>query len=176
MLCHEDLVPLYAKAGFELLGPSAVQHGQRPWLEMQVNLLGSAPPPPPTQASTSTSAGATAESKDAAPAEVKVNEEMADDNGKNKTNLYCPRKACRCLILKRGAATWLPGDARNFQVRLSISFRPPLSAVSFLLKIVAASVRAACAAAGQRGRDGRHQHGRGRARARVLGRRLSVDV
>ncbi|KAI8472845.1 MAG: acyl-CoA N-acyltransferase [Monoraphidium minutum] len=34
LLCKEDLVPLYARAGFSLLGPSPVVHGRDQWMEM----------------------------------------------------------------------------------------------------------------------------------------------
>ncbi|KAL1659062.1 acyl-CoA N-acyltransferase [Schizophyllum commune] len=38
LIAHDDLVPLYEKAGFTLVGPSTVQHGARPWFEMRRDL------------------------------------------------------------------------------------------------------------------------------------------
>lgn len=35
LICKEALIPLYAGAGFQLLGPSDVVHGQDPWFEMR---------------------------------------------------------------------------------------------------------------------------------------------
>ncbi len=34
LLCKDELKPLYAKAGFQLIGPSAVVHGKDQWFEM----------------------------------------------------------------------------------------------------------------------------------------------
>jgi hypothetical protein len=36
LICKAPLVPLYEKAGFELVGPSSVVHGAEPWLEMKI--------------------------------------------------------------------------------------------------------------------------------------------
>ncbi|KIK69133.1 hypothetical protein GYMLUDRAFT_236985 [Collybiopsis luxurians FD-317 M1] len=38
LIAHEELIPLYEKAGFELVGKSVVQHGARPWYEMRCDL------------------------------------------------------------------------------------------------------------------------------------------
>ncbi|KAI5826663.1 acyl-CoA N-acyltransferase [Schizophyllum commune Tattone D] len=38
LIAHDDLVPLYEKAGFTFVGPSTVQHGARPWFEMRRDL------------------------------------------------------------------------------------------------------------------------------------------
>lgn len=37
LIAHEELVPLYQKAGFELVGLSEVSHGARPWYEMKLD-------------------------------------------------------------------------------------------------------------------------------------------
>ncbi|KAK7045482.1 hypothetical protein VNI00_007735 [Paramarasmius palmivorus] len=34
LIAHEPLIPLYQKAGFELVGKSSVHHGSLPWFEM----------------------------------------------------------------------------------------------------------------------------------------------
>ncbi|MBT8492653.1 MAG: GNAT family N-acetyltransferase [Deltaproteobacteria bacterium] len=38
LICKQHLVELYRRAGFELVGPSKVQHGRDPWLEMRQEL------------------------------------------------------------------------------------------------------------------------------------------
>ncbi|KAF5383465.1 hypothetical protein D9757_006074 [Collybiopsis confluens] len=38
LIAHEELIPLYTKANFVLVGQSAVQHGARPWFEMRYDL------------------------------------------------------------------------------------------------------------------------------------------
>lgn len=38
LLCKPPLVPLYAAAGFGVVGPSAVVHGAEPWTEMALEL------------------------------------------------------------------------------------------------------------------------------------------
>jgi len=35
LICKEQLIPLYAGAGFSMVGPSDVVHGQDPWFEMR---------------------------------------------------------------------------------------------------------------------------------------------
>ena len=35
LICKQPLIPLYAGAGFQLLGPSDVVHGRDPWFEMR---------------------------------------------------------------------------------------------------------------------------------------------
>jgi len=39
LLCKENLIPLYKGAGFTLVGPSSVVHGQEQWFEMRIQLL-----------------------------------------------------------------------------------------------------------------------------------------
>lgn len=36
LICKEPLIDLYAKGGFELVGPSTVVHGADPWFEMHL--------------------------------------------------------------------------------------------------------------------------------------------
>ena len=37
LICKEHLIPLYKGAGFTLVGPSAVVHGQDPWFDMAMD-------------------------------------------------------------------------------------------------------------------------------------------
>jgi GNAT superfamily N-acetyltransferase len=87
---HEELTGLYEKAGFRLVGPSAVQHGSRPWLEMQYDLR------PAAQSQ---------QVEVRSPGQLLVSQsDLADASGLNKGKLYCPRRQCRCLLLRKGAA------------------------------------------------------------------------
>jgi guanine nucleotide exchange factor len=38
LIAHEELIPLYCKAGFEFVGESAVKHGSQTWFEMRMIL------------------------------------------------------------------------------------------------------------------------------------------
>jgi GNAT superfamily N-acetyltransferase len=38
LICKEHLLDFYAGVGFELVGPSAVVHGQDPWFEMRLGI------------------------------------------------------------------------------------------------------------------------------------------
>lgn len=40
LITHDELIPLYQKAAFELVGPSSVVHGARKWYEMKVDFGG----------------------------------------------------------------------------------------------------------------------------------------
>ncbi|KXZ44977.1 hypothetical protein GPECTOR_60g755 [Gonium pectorale] len=40
LICKHELIPLYDKAGFSLVGPSDVVHGRDPWFEMAMQLPG----------------------------------------------------------------------------------------------------------------------------------------
>jgi uncharacterized membrane protein len=41
LICKAPLVGLYEGAGFALVGPSPVVHGQEPWVEMELQFEGS---------------------------------------------------------------------------------------------------------------------------------------
>ncbi|EIE27825.1 hypothetical protein COCSUDRAFT_83445 [Coccomyxa subellipsoidea C-169] len=38
LICKKDLIGLYSAAGFEMVGPSDVEHGKDPWYEMKLKL------------------------------------------------------------------------------------------------------------------------------------------
>ncbi|XP_060583192.1 uncharacterized protein LOC132739495 [Ruditapes philippinarum] len=38
LICKSNLIPLYTKAGFELVGKSHVVHGKDPWYELKISL------------------------------------------------------------------------------------------------------------------------------------------
>lgn len=37
LLCKYELIPFYRGCGFELIGPSSVEHGQTRWYEMKIH-------------------------------------------------------------------------------------------------------------------------------------------
>ena len=41
LICKKNLITLYESAGFILIGPSAVVHGQDPWYDLQASLASS---------------------------------------------------------------------------------------------------------------------------------------
>lgn len=119
LLCHEELIGLYQKAGFELVGKSSVAHGSRSWFEMKRGLdqtpssggsadlsLGSA------QADilsalykASSPTGPTAQSfASFATVHDLVSADASTGSQRNKFNLVCPREGCRSLILLKGVA------------------------------------------------------------------------
>ncbi|KAJ6504238.1 acyl-CoA N-acyltransferase [Mycena vitilis] len=111
LITHEGLRPLYEKAGFEWLGPSAVVHGSQPWYEMRV-VLGSSPPPaaPPgvfealQRPSNASPVFRLLASFPGGVADVSLSE---SDALVNKFDLLCPRPDCGSVILKRGVAKLL---------------------------------------------------------------------
>jgi GNAT superfamily N-acetyltransferase len=150
LIAHPELVPLYERAGFTVVGPSAVVHGAKPWVELKRDLLSKPVASSSSSAaasSSSSSAGpstTTPQATEAPPAQEEEEEEgevrspgrllgyfkggMADlvdpKDGTNKVNLYCPRAECRCLLLRAGAGTWVQGTTKHdIEVRLRANSR-----------------------------------------------------
>lgn len=128
LISHDELIKLYQRAGFELVGRSAVVHGARPWYELKVDF-------PRASSSSSSSSSSVA----AAPAAAIDHEAEEGDvrspgrllaraggldslvdtaTGTNAADLFCPRAECRCLLLRRGAGKWVRGHADDFEVRV----------------------------------------------------------
>jgi hypothetical protein len=111
LITHGDLVPLYSKAGFGMVGESAVVHGKGKWFEMKVDF--------------DENAAAVVEEEDAnvrSPGKVlasfKGMDDLMDQETKlNKADLFCPRAECRCLLLKAGAGKWVLGHKGDLMVR-----------------------------------------------------------
>ncbi|KAJ2918106.1 hypothetical protein MD484_g2284, partial [Candolleomyces efflorescens] len=111
LIAHEELRPLYEKAGFTWLGKSDVTHGSRPWYEMRLDLNGkdAAPQIPPDVLQnllkpSSEKHNPTLVSDCHHGIEDLI---MSDSEGTavNKYDLLCPR-GCRSVILKKGVAQW----------------------------------------------------------------------
>ncbi|GAA5909958.1 hypothetical protein JCM6882_008412 [Rhodosporidiobolus microsporus] len=133
LIAHEELIPLYQRAGFELVGKSEVVHGPREWFELKVDF--------PTSSSSSSSSAA------AAPVPAEEPEEDEGPNvrspglplsrftrqssssssnglsslvdpstGLNTADLYCPRPECRCLLLRRGTGKLVRSHPSDFDL------------------------------------------------------------
>ncbi|CAL1711100.1 unnamed protein product [Somion occarium] len=131
LITHEELRPLYEKAGFEFVGPSAVVHGSRPWFEMRRVLeASSSVSSPPSQAlppgiwealqRASTSRNRpVARRLSSLPNGLDDVSELATDTSVsvNKVDLLCPRDGCGSIILKNGVATLVEKE--------SVQLEPP---------------------------------------------------
>ncbi|GAA5984378.1 hypothetical protein JCM10908_003325 [Rhodotorula pacifica] len=129
LIAHPELVPLYEKAGFTVVGSSAVVHGAKPWIELRRDF----------PLSSSSSSGEAAPSSSAPVAQQQEQQEegevrspgrllsyfragmddlvdRSNNNNTNKVNLYCPRADCRCLLLRAGAGTWVQGTKHDIQL------------------------------------------------------------
>ncbi|GAA5899578.1 hypothetical protein JCM8208_000596 [Rhodotorula glutinis] len=129
LIAHDSLIKLYQHAGFQLVGRSKVVHGAKPWYELKVDFSRAS-----TSASSSSSAAPTPAPAAAATASTHSDEgdvrspgrllaragglgALVDSaSGTNATDLFCPRAECRCLLLRRGAGTFVRGHASDFEL------------------------------------------------------------
>jgi GNAT superfamily N-acetyltransferase len=86
LIVHEELIPFYERAGFELRGKSDVVHGPKEWLEMAVDLDVRSPGRKWSQVE---------------------KQHVVGSDGKNLGRIYCPFGGCTSLILRPGQATWV---------------------------------------------------------------------
>ncbi|BGO95019.1 hypothetical protein NBRC10512_006517 [Rhodotorula toruloides] len=115
LIAHEELIPLYERAGFALVGKSDVTHGARPWFEMKADF-----------ADRPATAGVAESEEDEG--EVRspgrpmrwfkggMDELVDQATGLNKADLFCPRADCRCFLLRRGTGKWVQGHATDFEL------------------------------------------------------------
>lgn len=117
LLAHEELIPFYSKAGFELVGISDVAHGSKPWFEMSV-LIPDIPPPAPDQDLQLKIMQALREQNSQGSGKNTSKPEKttwlsfsgdatqaANGDKSNKFDLICPRPDCNSIILKPGCST-----------------------------------------------------------------------
>lgn len=97
LISHDNLIPLYQKAGFQLRGKSDVVHGSEPWYELAADV-----------SSPASSSVAPAAAQVASPGkslqQVGKDQLLCNEHGKNQFALYCPRGACKCLLLRANSA------------------------------------------------------------------------
>lgn len=98
LIAHEELIPLYQKAGFELVGLSSVVHGSRPWYEMVILLD---------------------EAVYLDTFENGISDITDSATQTNRFDLVCPQVGCKTIILKAGVAKLVQ---RSTQVAIVCSF------------------------------------------------------
>jgi len=111
LICHEDLLSLYEKAGFELVGKSSVVHGAREWFEMR-RVLRSATASDVSSVPQHVLAAALSARPNARPSATllssvaNVNELTveADGDRTNKYPIVCVQDGCGSLILQAKTA------------------------------------------------------------------------
>lgn len=115
LITHEELVPLYAKAGFAMVGESEVVHGERKWWEMKVDF---GEREKVVVVEEVRNPGSTWESFGGI-------EALLDDEGRNKADLFCPRGECRCILLKATVGKYVRRPASDLTVCSSLLLSPP---------------------------------------------------
>jgi ribosomal protein S18 acetylase RimI-like enzyme len=98
LITHEEVIPLYEKAGFNLVGDSKVVHGSKKWLEMAFDFPIIRSPGVPFSS-------------------LGGMDGLLDQEGMNASDLYCPRGECKCLLLRKGVGKYvLDTKADDFKV------------------------------------------------------------
>ncbi|CUA78035.1 hypothetical protein RSOLAG22IIIB_13003 [Rhizoctonia solani] len=116
LICKAHLKPLYARAGFTEVGPSAVVHGQDPWFEMRKEFNREQPSQVAVLAALQAQS---ARPKAAQQAYTSFDNPSADLTYEDQSVRYntfkltCPRPQCGSLILLRGVGTWAPPDDKT---------------------------------------------------------------
>lgn len=115
LISHKELIGLYEKAGFELVGLSSVVHGPEPWFELKIDFEISEKV---EEKETSVEVVPVIEERNPGKpfGSFTGMEELLTTKSMNAGNLYCPRGECRCLLLKAGAGKWVRGDSNDFEV------------------------------------------------------------
>jgi guanine nucleotide exchange factor len=136
LISHEELILLYKKAGFELLGPSSVTHGPRPWFQMRKALKSVEGTPSATQAIPPGVFEALQRAPRSRPEGVMLStfpngildvqqESNTAGESTNKYDLLCPREGCGSVLLLKQAAQWV--ERATAPVRFSFLIYPYLS-------------------------------------------------
>jgi len=113
LLSHEDMIPFYTKAGFDLVGKSDVVHGSKTWFQLRYLL----PPPPPDPAMQLRIFQAMKEQQEQPRRQGPSKPfkqpligfsggvaQVTNANSTNKVDLLCPRPGCTSVILKSDIA------------------------------------------------------------------------
>ncbi|KZV67098.1 acyl-CoA N-acyltransferase [Peniophora sp. CONT] len=115
LITHEELRPFYEGTGFQWIGPSAVQHGSRPWFEMRWDAPTSAlAPSGPSQQQIFEALQASSRKPRATGqllsemnggiAEASLVDEKSGRT-RNAHDLLCPRSGCGSVILRKNTAS-----------------------------------------------------------------------
>ncbi|CAE6347655.1 unnamed protein product [Rhizoctonia solani] len=111
LICKAPLKPLYARAGFLEVGPSAVVHGQDPWFEMRKDFNRNQPSQAAilaalqSQSASPKSGQRSYDSFENPPVDLTYEDQSVLYNN---FKLTCPRPQCASLILLRGVGIWTP--------------------------------------------------------------------
>ncbi|CAE6427849.1 unnamed protein product [Rhizoctonia solani] len=113
LICKAHLKPLYARAGFTEVGPSAVVHGQDPWFEMRKEFNRKQPSQATILAALQAQSARPKPAQQAYTSFVHPSTDLTFDDQSVRYNTFkltCPRPQCGSLILSRGVGTWVPPD------------------------------------------------------------------
>ncbi|KAK4052711.1 hypothetical protein OIV83_001998 [Microbotryomycetes sp. JL201] len=119
LIAHDNLIPLYQKAGFELVGKSSVVHGSEPWFEMKADLSAAEASDKAQQPKQDTLSAAEQNIRNPGRllASFRSIDDLLDKAGLvNSADLFCPRSECRCLLLKAGAGKLVRGRKEDFKL------------------------------------------------------------
>ncbi|KAF9646296.1 acyl-CoA N-acyltransferase [Thelephora ganbajun] len=111
LIAHEELINFYVAVGFKLIRKSEVVHGSKPWFELRYSLQSHIPDAATQRRVLEVLQGQSNQSEGDQPDKKLVSyfpggpPELADERGLNKLRLYCPRIACRSIILLAKTAT-----------------------------------------------------------------------
>ena len=111
LIAHEELIKFYVAAGFKLIGKSEVAHGSKPWFELRYSLQPRIPDPATQRRILEVLREQTNQSGVQRPDKKLLSyfpggpSELAEEGGLNKLRLFCPRMACRSVILLARTAT-----------------------------------------------------------------------
>jgi len=111
LIAHDELTGFYVAAGFKLIGKSGVVHGSKPWFELRCSLQTQIPDAATQRRILEVLQEQTKQSETDRPDKKLLtsfpggSSELADEQGLNKLRLYCPRTACKSVILLVGTAT-----------------------------------------------------------------------
>jgi len=111
LIAHEDLIPFYVKAGFELVGKSAVVHGSKPWFQLRYYL-----PQTPLNEDMQLRIMQALKEQQSRAKSSRVEKltllsfsggvsQLVDGDNRNRFDILCPRPGCSSIILKSGSTT-----------------------------------------------------------------------
>ncbi|KAG8711207.1 hypothetical protein FRC11_003406, partial [Ceratobasidium sp. 423] len=113
LICKAHLKPLYARAGFEEVGPSAVVHGQDPWFEMRKDFNRGQPSQAAVLAALQAQSTRPKAAQQAYTSFGNPSTDLTYEDQSVRYNIFkltCPRPQCGSLILSRGVGIWTPAE------------------------------------------------------------------
>jgi len=111
LIAHEELVKFYLSAGFKMIGKSEVLHGSKPWFELRYFLQPTIPDIATQRRILEVLREEATQSEPHRSGKKLLSyfpggaSELAEEDGLSKLRLYCPRIACKSVILLEGIAT-----------------------------------------------------------------------